>query len=144
MDQAGLTIPPYESLDPNQIEVFLDVDTDELTIMFHGRDREHYVHPMNDVLSYLLDIETDEVVGVIFSRFMRQVIHEHPEMRDDISMATVLIGGITGQLWEIGAPPRTFWQRARRAIRAGRQAWESGGTKREPLRALIEGLPSQT
>lgn len=142
MDQTAYLIPAYDDLDPTKIEAFLDVDTDEFLILFHGREREHYVHPVNAVLSYLLDMETDEVVGVSFSRFVRQVLREHPAMQADLQLATILIGDTAGTLVEHS--PRlvstSWWGRILHAIQAGKRTWDAE-RDREPMRSLIDGLP---
>lgn len=142
MDQTTFMIPAYDDLDPASIEAFLDVDTDEFLVLFHGRDREHYVHPVNTVLSYLLDIETDEVVGVSFSRFVRQVLREHPYMQADIPLATILIGDTSGTLLELGPRPAStsWWGRLRHAIKAGKHAWDAERDQ-DSMRSLIDALP---
>jgi hypothetical protein len=141
MDQPTFVIPDYDQLDPDAIEVFLDVDLDEFTILFYGRDREHVVHPMNDILSYLLDIETGDVVGISLARFGRQVLQEHPYLREDIPMATVLFGGFVGHLSDLEPRPTSTWGRVVHAVRAGKRAWDAQSSK-EPIRSLMRNLPA--
>lgn len=88
----SIQIPPYSSLDPDQIEAILDIDLDELMVLYYGRHRPHAVHPINPVLSVLEDPETGEVVGITFSRFAKQVLVEHPHMIVAAMSATVLAG----------------------------------------------------
>lgn len=94
--------------DSSVIEALPDVDTDKFLILLYGREREHYVHPLNTMLSYLLDNETDEVVGVSFSRFVRRVLRDHTYLQGDIPLATILIGDTAGTLLEL-APQSTSW-----------------------------------
>ena len=142
MDQAKVKLPAYDDLDPSKIEAFFDVDMDEFTILFYGRDREDYVYPMNNVLSFLLDIETDEVVGVSYSRFLRQVIHEHPFMKEDIPLATIIMGDRVGTFFDFQPRPTSVMGRFLFAVRAGKRAWDAEMNRDEPLRATIDALPN--
>lgn len=140
MDQTEFVVPNYADLDPREIEAFFDVDMDEFTILFYGRDREHFVHPMNSILSYLVDINTDDVVGVSLSRFLRQVIHEQPQMQADIPLATIIMGDSVGSFVDFVPRPRSLLGRIRFAVKAGKHAWDAEGD-REPLRSVIDALP---
>lgn len=141
MDEPNLIVPDYNLLDPDKIEVFLDVDLDAFMVLFYGRDREHYVHSMNGMLSYLLDVDTNEVVGISLDRFARQVLLEHPFLREDVPMATLLYGGFVGHISDLEPRPTTVWGRLRYAVRAGKRACEVD-TNKEPVRHLLSSLPT--
>jgi hypothetical protein len=96
---------------------------------------------MNDILSYLLDIETGDVVGISLARFGRQVLQEHPYLREDIPMATVLFGGFVGHLSDLEPRPTSTWGRVVHAVRAGKRAWDAESSK-EPIRSLMRNLPA--
>ncbi len=66
--QHAIELPALESLDLRKLDVFHDVDLDEMTIHFYGRETPHNVDPINDVLSTLDDTESDTVVSVVFNR----------------------------------------------------------------------------
>ncbi len=87
-----VTFPEFEDIDADAFEVILDVDLDELTVMFYGRNRRHTVRPRNAVLSVLEDPLTGAVLGVTLSRFWKQVLVEHPHMIVMVMAATVLAG----------------------------------------------------
>jgi hypothetical protein len=123
MDEREFVIPSYDDLDPEKIDVFFDVDLDELTILFFGREREHYVHPMNAVLSYLLDMETDEVVGISLNRFMRQVVSELPDSRVFLEDAAIITGDhLIPPMHHLPAPP-SLGGRLMAAFLGARAGW---------------------
>ena len=82
----------FESINPETFEVYLDIDLDQLTVLFFGRDRRFSVNPRNPVLSVLEDPTTNEVIGISLDRFMKQVLQEHPSMIGLASVATILVG----------------------------------------------------
>ena len=139
MDKTEFMIPAYDSLDPSKVEVYLDIDLDQFTVLFYGRDREHYAHPVNEILSYLLDVETDEVVGILLDRFTRQVVQEHPHMREDVYVATVLFRDFVGHISELEQRPDNVWGRFRHAARAARRAWDAESNQ-EPVRHMLNNL----
>lgn len=141
MDQTGFVIPSVDRLDPALIDVFLDVDLDELTILFYGRNREHYVHPVSEVLSYLLDVDTDDVVGVAVGCFAARVLHEHPYMRDVIPAATVLIGDLAGSFDPFTPVPDLVPGRGAQAGRAPGQVTPQENTK-QVVRDIMRDLPT--
>lgn len=115
-----VNFPAFEDIDQDAFEVFLDVDLDQLTVMFFGRHRRHSVHPINRVLSTLEDPHTKAVLGVSFDRFAKQVLVEHPQMLSVAMAATVLAGDeiFAPGDWKVASAPRTFTGRVRSAWQA--------------------------
>lgn len=139
MDEREFLIPQYDQLDAGEIDVYLDVDLDELTILFYGRDRDHYVHPANTILSYLLDLETDEVVGISLNRFMRQVVSELPDSRIFLEDAVIITGShIIPPMHHSPSPP-SLGRRLLAAFRGFRNGWRDGSV--EERRRTLEALP---
>lgn len=148
MSPHHVELPPLESLDPHRIEVFYDADLDEMSILFYGRDKPHYVDPVNDVLSALRDIASDATVGVVFSRFLKQVILDLPESRIFFDDATILTGD-HALLPPANLPVRrSFGKRLHSATRAGlramKQGWDSGVAvdEDEQRRRVFQAIPT--
>jgi hypothetical protein len=140
MDEKSLVIPPYDRIDPAKLEIFFDVDLDEMTILFFGRDRAHYVHPINAVLHYLLDIETDEVVGLTLSRFMAQVVSDLPGSRIFLEDATIISGEhLIPPLHQV-APASSLGGRILAALRGLRAGWHEGDD--QARKRMFQALPS--
>ncbi|MBA2469029.1 MAG: hypothetical protein H0V37_06450, partial [Chloroflexia bacterium] len=127
-----LDLPSLENLDRHRIEAFYDADLDELSILFYGRERPNYVDPVNDVLAALRDIESDAVVGVVFSRFLKQVILDLPESRVFFDDATILTGDHaldrSSNLLPHPSLATRFHSATRATLHAMRQGCESGVT----------------
>lgn len=98
MDKGPAIMPPPESIDPRRIEFVLDLDLDEFTVLLDGPEHEAYADPASEVMSYLRDLETGDVVGVVFSRFTSQVLREVPELRELALGSTIIIGDFVGSL----------------------------------------------
>jgi hypothetical protein len=137
MDEREFVIPPFESLDPHIMQVFLDLDLDEISVLYYGRERPAYVHPVNDVFSYLLDMDTDEVVGLSLSQFLKRVIWEHPEMAEMIPLSTVLIGDFAGSFNRAMPQRGSLLDRARYAVGSARSAFQSQ-QKQESIRSVFD------
>jgi len=142
-----LDIPPLESLDRQRIEVFYDADLDELSILFYGRKYPNYVDPINDVLAALRDTESDTVVGVVFSRFLKQVIRDVPESRVFLADATILSGDHALDPSSNGPVHPSLAKRlqsaTRAVLRAMKQGWESGVAvdEDEQRRRVFQAIP---
>jgi len=142
-----LDLPSLDSLDRRDIDVFYDADLDELSILFYGRTQPSYVDPVNDLLAVLRDIESETVVGVVFSRFLKRVILDLPESRVFFDDATILTGDHA--LDPASHPPihpslATRLQSASRAaLRAMKQGWESGVAvdADEQRRRVFQAIP---
>jgi hypothetical protein len=137
-------LPPLDSLDEQTIETFYDADLDEMVIHFYGRDRPHYVDPVNNVFSTLNDLETDEIVGVIFNRFLKLVIQELPESRIFLDDATILTGEHALYPPTAGSAKRSFGNRLVSSLRAMRRAWRDGSdaSADDQRRRVFEAIPS--
>lgn len=137
-------LPSLDSLDEQTIETFYDADLNEMSIHFYGRDRPHDVDPVNDVLSTLNDLETGEIVGVVFSRFLKLVIQELPESRIFFDDAAILTGPRV--LYPPTAVPakRSFANRLVSSLRAMRKAWQDGSdaSADDQRRRVFESIPS--
>lgn len=143
-----LDLPPLESLDRHRIEVFHDADLDEMSILFYGREQPNYVDPINNVLAALRDVGSDIVVGVVFSRFLKQVILDVPESRIFFADATILTGDhALDPSSDVPAHP-SFATRlhsaTRAALRAMKQSWESGVAvdEDEQRRRVFQAIPT--
>ncbi len=139
MGQGNLVIPPPESIDCDKVDFVVAVDLDELTVLFYGPDREAYVHPVGEVLSYLIDVETEEVVGVRFSQFSRQVLGQVPEMRDVIFDASFIMNDFVGSLEDLVGHDPTWGVRIGDIFEAARHAWDSH-EDRGHLRDVMKGI----
>lgn len=141
--QHAIELPALESLDLRKSDVFYDVDLDEMTIHFYGRETPHYVDHINDVLSTLRDNESDTVVGVVFNRYLKQLILDLPESRIFFDDATILTGDNT--LFPASPPPDRppFGKRARFAMRAMKQGWDNGVAveANDQRRRVYEAIP---
>ena len=143
-----LELPSLESLDRHRIEAFYDADLDELSILFYGRDRPNYVDPVNDVLATLHDIESDAVVGVVFSRLLKQVILDLPESRVFFDDATILTGDHAldpaSNLPVHPSLARRLQSASRAALRAMKQGWDSGVVvdEDEQRRRVFQAIPT--
>lgn len=140
----AIALPALDSLDEHRIETFYDADLDELTVHFYGRHMPHYVDPVNDVLSTLNDPATDNVVGVVFSRFLRVVIHDLPESRIFFADATILTGDHVLCLPGDVSVRHTFSTRLLSVLRAMRKAWHEApeATEKDQRRRVFEAIPS--
>lgn len=139
-----LDLPALDRLDEHQIETFYDADLDELTVHFYGRNMQHYVDPVNDVLSTLKDPVTDKVVGVVFSQFLKVVIQDLPESRIFFDDATILTGDHILRLSSDVPVRRSLATRLMSTLRAMRRAWHEvpEATKKEQRRRVFEAIPS--
>ncbi|MDQ3657872.1 MAG: hypothetical protein M3457_22705 [Chloroflexota bacterium] len=143
-----LDLPPLESLDRNHIEVFYDADLDEMSILFYGREQPNYVDPVNDVLAALRDTGSDVVVGVVFSRFLKQVILDVPESRIFFDDATILTGDHALDPPSNGPAHPSLATRlqsaTRAALRAMKQGWASGVAvdADEQRRRVFQAIPT--
>lgn len=128
----SIQFPAFESIDPSSFEIFLDLDLDQLTVLFYGRNRRYTANPRNDVLSVLEDPGTNEVLGISLDRFAQQVLVEHPEMLAMAAAATVLVGDdliLPGEFLRF-AVEQPFMARLAGSFNAARRAWtDAGGTK---------------
>ena len=148
--QHHVDIPPLDTLDPHLIEVFYDADLDEMSILFYGRNRPNYVDPINDVLSALRDTESESVVGVVFNRFLKQVILDMPESRVFFDDATILTGdhalGSSSNVLVHPSLAMRLLSASRAAFRAMTQGWESGVAidADEQRRQVFRAIPTLT
>jgi len=139
-----IILPPLDSLDEHRIETFYDADLDELSIHFYGRDTPHSVDPVNDVLSTMNDLETDKIVGVVFSRFLRIVIQDLPESRIFFDHATILTGEHVLSPPTAASAHRSFPKRLLSSLRAMRKAWQAGSgySDEDQRRRVFDAIPS--
>lgn len=140
----SIDLPPLESLDRDCIEVFYDAALDEMSILFHGREHPNYVDPINDVLASVRDTSSDEVVGVVFSRFLKQVIRDLPESRVFFTDATILTGDHALKPSSKVLDHPSLASRLQSALRAMKHGWASGVAvdEDEQRRRVFQAIPT--
>lgn len=84
--------PQIGSLDPRKVEFLYDVDLDEFVLLYYGRNRRHTVHPVSETQSALIDPVSGEMVGVMYSQFMKTVVPSDPRIIGVLLVASVLAG----------------------------------------------------
>lgn len=120
-----IPFPEFEEIDEDAFEVLLDIDLDQLTVLFYGPERRYSVRPRNPVLSVLEDAKSGDVVGIAFDRFAKQVLIEHPQMILMAMAATVLAGDEIfepGQ-WREATRPKFYIDRLRSSTSASIKAF---------------------
>ena len=125
-DQHAIELPALDGLDLRKLDVFYHADLDELSIHFYGRETTHYVDHVNDVLSVLRDVESDTVVGVVFNRYVKQVILDLPESWLFFDDATILTGERAVNPDSAYATRPPLGKRFRVAIQAMKESWDRG------------------
>lgn len=138
----AIPFPDFDDLNPDLIDFTLDVDLDELMILFYGRDRIHSVHPMNPVLSTLVDPKSGELVGVSLSRFAKQVLVETPHALALAMNATVLAGEdvfAPGEFMANGVR-RKLSGSVSRGILAAYDSWQESAPPKTDKRSAYEAL----
>lgn len=100
-------MPEVRNLDPEDIEIIVDLDLDEMLLYFFGRHVAHDVEPQSDLVSYLVASDSDNVVGVVVHEFMSRAIKEYPQLAEAMRWAIIVSGD------EIQAPGRDGGSRAR-------------------------------
>ena len=146
MDQREQIIPSMEELgrsfetaDRSGIEFFFDVDLDELTALFYGPGREAFAHPINDMMSYLVDVNTNEVVGIVFSRFTQEVVRRVPETIDLVSDATIIMDDFLGPVERFFEDDPTLGGRIGATAGAVGDYWESFSDT-QSIRDVMKGI----
>lgn len=137
-----IQFPDVDSIDPSSFEIFLDLDLDQLTVLFYGRNRRYSANPRNDVLSVLEDPKTNEVLGIALDRFAQEVLVEHPEMLAMAAAATVLVGDDLippGEFLRV-AVEQTVMARFAGSFNAARRAWKDAGGPATGARQIYQDL----
>lgn len=98
---ASYVLPEPHDLDPRQIEIIVDLDLDEMLLYYFGRQIPHDVEPVGDLVSYLVDSNSDRVVGVIVHEYVSRVIREYPALAEAMRWAIIVSGD---QVREPGLP----------------------------------------
>ncbi len=138
----AIRFPTFESIDPSLFEIYLDLDLDQLTVLFYGRNRRYTVNPRNDVLSVLEDPGTNEVLRLSLDRFAQQVLLEHPELLAMAAAATVLVGDDLippGEFLRF-AVEQTFMAHLAGSLNAARRAWTDAGGPETGARQIYQDL----
>lgn len=86
------TLPETPELDPRQIEIIVDLDLDEMLLYYYGREVPHDVEPVGELVSYLIEADSERVVGVIVHEFMSRAVREHPSLSHAIRWAIIVSG----------------------------------------------------
>lgn len=89
---ASYVLPEPHDLDPRQIEIIVDLDLDEMLLYYFGRQIPHDVEPVGDLVSYLVDSNSDRVVGVIVHEYVSRVIREYPALAEAMRWAIIVSG----------------------------------------------------
>lgn len=146
MDQGEHVIPSFDELnqslltiDRSEAEFVFDVDLDELTVLFYGPDRPAFVHPENELLSFLLDVDTYEVVGLVFSQFTRDVVRRIPETADMVPRALVIKDDLLGGIEDFFGDDPTLGGRIGETAGAVGEHWESRSDA-QSVRDVIRGI----
>lgn len=86
------TVPVTRDLDPRRIEIIVDLDLDEMLLYYYGREVPHDVEPVGDLISYLVQTDSDEVVGVIIHEYMSRAVREYPALSEAVRWAIIVSG----------------------------------------------------
>lgn len=89
---ASYVMPETGALDPSSIEIIVDLDLDEMLLYFYGRLIPHDVEPQSELVSYLIETDSDKVVGVIIHEFMSRAVREYPQLSEAIRWAIIVSG----------------------------------------------------
>lgn len=85
-------VPSTGTLDPSAIEIIVDLDLDEMLLYFYGRHVSHDVEPQTELVSYLIESDSDRVVGVIIHEFMSRAVREYPQLSEAMRWAIIVSG----------------------------------------------------
>lgn len=82
--------PRIRSLNLDNVEMFYDVDLDELTVLFYGTQRRHTLRETGDHIYALVDPHSREMVGVELHHFMKRFVPRDPSLGAAVALATIL------------------------------------------------------
>lgn len=85
--------PTLDSIDVTRIDVGYDRDSDILLARFDDRALNAAVHYVGDYLALLVDLETEEVVGLQVEDFLARAVGEDPGLPTLLDLAD--LRGIT-------------------------------------------------
>lgn len=85
-----VTFPDVQQIDIAKVQVFYDVDLDELTVLYNGTARRHAFHEIDTNVYALVGSNADDVVGFELHQFMKKIVPLHPGFRLAIAVATIL------------------------------------------------------
>lgn len=105
--RSGYAMPEVRMLDPEDIEIIVDLDLDEMLLYFFGRHVAHDVEPQSDLVSYLVAPDSDNVVGVIVHEFMSRAVKQYPQLAEAMRWAIIVSGNA------IQSPSRDVGRKAR-------------------------------
>lgn len=94
-EHGDISFPDINSIDTKAVEVFYDVDLDELTVLYFGR--RHSLHEIGSNLYALVDMTTGDAVGFEIHQFVKKAIPQHPRLRNALSLATILGNAVNEQ-----------------------------------------------
>lgn len=99
-------VPSTGTLDPGAIEIIVDLDLDEMLLYFYGRHVSHDVDPQTELVSYLIESDSDKVVGVIIHEFMSRAVREYPQLSEAMRWAIIVSGNRIQEPDEAGGEGR--------------------------------------
>jgi len=93
--EYGLTGSEIDRLDPVAVEVFYEVDVDQLMVLFYRKDIVHASHPFDGQMgdfSLLIEIGSGRIAGVTSEPFSTRVVRNYPPLILFLGHATILDG----------------------------------------------------
>lgn len=86
-------LPTLDEVDLADVKLSYDRDSDILLIHFTDRGRVGVVDYVSDVLAVLVDVETEDMVGLQVEDFLSKVVADNPDRLDLLEVAE--LRGIT-------------------------------------------------
>lgn len=78
--QYSIQVPDSFSFSRPQGELLYDQSSDTMLVLFYGRHRDSFVVHVVDDYSVLLDIDTDELVGLQIEDFLFSAVKDQPSL----------------------------------------------------------------
>lgn len=104
--EPAYVVPSSGAFDPSAIEIIVDLDLDEMLLYFYGRHVAHDVEPQTELMSYLIESDSDRVVGVIIHEFMSRAVREYPQLSEAMRWAIIVSGDSIREPDEVGGKDR--------------------------------------
>lgn len=97
LDTSAWVRPALADIDTKAVSFVLDIDLDEMSVYFAGREIPHEIEEMDNGHAVLLKSETNDVIGVVIRHYLSRVIHEHPDLAGAVRLATIVSGTTTAE-----------------------------------------------
>lgn len=88
--QFDLRMPDFFTFSQAQAELIYDRPSDIMLILPYGRDRASFVHYVVDDYAVLVDVDTEEVIGVQIEDFLHSAVNAEPSLVELLTFADLL------------------------------------------------------